>query len=129
MILVDSSVWIASFRGALTRETARLKAITDPAEIILGDIVMLKILQGAASDSNAANVQKRLAMFGVVALLSPEIAVKAAANFRKLRSKGITIRKTADLIIGTYCMEHGHSLLHADGDFNPMAEHLGLRIA
>jgi predicted nucleic acid-binding protein len=129
MILVDSSVWIASFRGALTREAARLKAITDPAEIILGDIVMLKILQGAASDSNAANIQKRLAMFGVVALLSPEIAVKAAANFRKLRSKGITIRKTADLIIGTYCMEHGHSLLHADRDFNPMAEHLGLRIA
>jgi predicted nucleic acid-binding protein len=129
MILVDSSVWIASFRGALTRETARLKAITDPAEIILGDIVMLEILQGAVSDSNAVNIQKRLAMFGVVALLSPEIAVKAAANFRKLRSKGITIRKTADLIIGTYCMEHGHSLLHADRDFDPMAEHLGLRIA
>ena len=129
MILVDSSVWIASFRGALTRETARLKAITDPAEIILGDIVMLEILQGAVSDSNAANIQKRLAMFGVVALLSPEIAVKAAANFRKLRSKGITIRKTADLIIGTYCMEHGHSLLHADRDFDPMVEHLGLRIA
>jgi predicted nucleic acid-binding protein len=129
MILVDSSVWIASFRGALTRETARLKAITDPAEIILGDIVMLEILQGAVSDSNAVNIQKRLAMFGVVALLSPEIAVKAAANFRKLRSKGITIRKTADLIIGTYCMEHDHSLLHADRDFDPMAEHLGLRIA
>ncbi|WP_439618367.1 type II toxin-antitoxin system VapC family toxin [Shinella sp.] len=129
MILVDSSVWIASVRGALTRETARLKAIMDPAEIILGDIVMLEILQGAVSDSNAANIQKRLAMFGVVALLSPEIAVKAAANFRMLRSKGITIRKTADLIIGTYCMEHSHSLLHADRDFNPMAEHLGLRIA
>ena len=129
MILVDSSVWIASFHGALTRETARLKAITDPAEIILGDIVMLEILQGAVSDSNAANIQKRLAMFGVVALLSPEIAVKAAANFRKLRSKGITIRKTADLIIGTYCLEHGHSLLHADRDFDPMVEHLGLRIA
>ena len=129
MILVDSSVWIASFRGALTRETARLKAITDPAEIILGDIVLLEILQGAVSDSNAANLQKRLAMFGVVALFSPEIAVKAAANFRMLRSKGITIRKTPDLIIGTYCMEHGHSLLHADRDFDPMAEHLGLRIA
>ncbi|MDX3973057.1 PIN domain nuclease [Shinella sp.] len=129
MILVDSSVWIASFRGVSTPETTRLKTITDPAEIILGDIVMLEILQGAASDSHAANIQKRLAMFGVVALLSPEIAVKAAANFRKLRSKGITIRKTPDLIIGTYCMEHGHSLLHADRDFDPMAEHLGLRIA
>ncbi len=62
-------------------------------------------------------------------ILSPEIAVKAASNYRKLRSKGITIRKTANLIISTYCMEHGRSLLHADRDFNPMAEHLGLRIA
>ncbi len=62
-------------------------------------------------------------------MLTPELAVKAAGNFRQLRARGITIRKATDLIIGTYCMEHGHSLLHADRDFDPMAEHLGLRIA
>lgn len=129
MIVVDSSVWIAAFRGIVTPQSMRLKTISRARDILLGDIVLLEILQGAQSDGNAANLQKRLAPFQVVPMLSPDIAIKAAANFRVLRSKGITIRKTADLIIGTYCMEHGHSLLHADRDFNPMAEHLGLRIA
>ncbi|WP_430440544.1 type II toxin-antitoxin system VapC family toxin [Shinella sp.] len=129
MIVVDSSVWIAAFRGIVTPQSMRLKTISRARDILLGDIVLLEILQGAQSDGNAANLQKRLAPFQVAPMLSPDIAIKAAANFRLLRSKGITIRKTADLIIGTYCMEHGHSLLHADRDFNPMAEHLGLRIA
>lgn len=129
MIVVDSSVWIAAFRGIVTPQSMRLKTISRARDILLGDIVLLEILQGAQSDGNAASLQKRLAPFQVVPMLSPDIAIKAAANFRLLRSKGITIHKTADLIIGTYCMEHGHSLLHADRDFNPMAEHLGLRIA
>lgn len=129
MIVVDSSVWIAAFRGTVTPQSMRLKTISRARDILLGDIVLLEILQGAQNDGNAANLQKRLAAFQVVPMLSPDIAIKAAANFRRLRAKGITIRRTADLIIGSYCMEHGHSLLHADRDFDPMAEHLGLRIA
>ncbi|WP_313522741.1 PIN domain nuclease [Shinella sp.] len=129
MIVVDSSVWIAALRGIDTPQSMQLKTIPKARNILLGDIVLLEILQGAQNDGNAANLQKRLAPFQVVPMLSPDIAIKAAENFRRLRAKGITIRKTADLIIGTYCMEHGHSLLHADRDFDPMAEHLGLRIA
>jgi predicted nucleic acid-binding protein len=97
--------------------------------ILLGDIVLLEILQGAQNDRHAANLQKRLAEFAVVPMLTPEIAIKAAGNFRRLREKGTTIRKTADLIIGTFCIEHDYSLLHADRDFDPIAEHLGLRVA
>ena len=129
MIVVDSSVWIAALRGIDTPQSMQLKTIPKARHILLGDIVLLEILQGAQNDGNAANLQRRLAPFKVVPMLSPQIAIKAAENFRRLRSKGITIRKTADLIIGTYCMEHGHSLLHADRDFDPMAEYLGLRIA
>jgi predicted nucleic acid-binding protein len=129
MIAVDSSVWIALIHDRDTPEVMRLRAIPNPAQIIVGDIVLLEVLRGARSDKHATDLQKELAAFAQAAMLSPEIAVKAAANFRLLRAKGITIRKTADLIIGTYCMEHGHSLLHADRDFDPMAEHLGLRIA
>ncbi len=129
MIVVDSSVWIAVIRGIATPQSMRLRAMANMADILLGDIVLLELLQGAQNEGHAANLQKRLSAFNVVSMLSPEIAVKAAENFRRLRSKGITVRKSADLIIGTYCMEHGHSLLHADRDFNPMAEHLGLRIA
>ena len=129
MIVVDSSVWIAVIRGIATPQSMRMRAMANMADILLGDIVLLELLQGAQNEGHAANLQKRLSAFNVVSMLSPEIAIKAAENFRRLRSKGITVRKSADLIIGTYCMEHGHSLLHADRDFNPMAEHLGLRIA
>ena len=129
MIVVDSSVWIAVIRGIATPQSMRLRAMANMADILLGDIVLLELLQGAQNEGHAANLQKRLSAFNVVSMLSPEIAIKAAENFRRLRSKGITVRKSADLIIGTYCMERGHSLLHADRDFNPMAEHLGLRIA
>ncbi|MBB5043368.1 type II toxin-antitoxin system VapC family toxin [Shinella fusca] len=129
MIVVDSSVWIAVIRGIATPQSMRLRAMANMADILLGDIVLLELLQGAQNEGHAANLQKLLSAFNVVSMLSPEIAIKAAENFRRLRSKGITVRKSADLIIGTYCMEHGHSLLHADRDFNPMAEHLGLRIA
>lgn len=129
MIVVDSSVWIAVLRGIATPQSTRLKTVPRASDILLGDIVLLELLQGARNDEHAAGIQKRLATFEVVPMLSPPIAEKAAGNFRRLRSKGITIRKTVDLIIGTYCIEHGHSLLHADRDFDPMAEHLGLRIA
>lgn len=129
MIIADSSVWIAALRGIQMPQTERLKILSAGSEIMMGDIILLEVLRGAENDRHAANIQKRLARYTVVPMLSPEIAVKAASNYRKLRSKGITIRKTADLIIGTYCMEHGYSLLHADRDFDPMAEHLGLRIA
>ncbi|MCZ7493223.1 hypothetical protein O8B39_01825 [Agrobacterium rhizogenes] len=63
------------------------------------------------------------------ALMSPQLAIKAAANYRFLRERGYTIRKSNDLIIGTYCIEHGHKLLQNDRDFQPMADHLGLRLA
>ncbi|WP_425070015.1 hypothetical protein [Rhizobium tumorigenes] len=45
-----------------------------------------------------------------------------------MREKGITIRKSIDLITGTFCIEEGHSLLHHDRDFAPMRDHLGLKV-
>lgn len=128
-MIVDSSVWISALRGIATPQSLRLKTMPRARHILLGDIVLLEILQGAQNDRHAANLQKRLAEFAVVPMLTPEIAMKAAGNFRRLREKGTTIRKTADLIIGTFCIEHDYSLLHADRDFDPMAEHLGLRVA
>lgn len=62
-------------------------------------------------------------------MLDETIAVQAARNDRFLRGRGITIRKRIDMIIGTFCLASGHVLLHDDRDFDPMAEHLGLRIA
>ena len=95
----------------------------------MGDIVLLEVLQGARGAQDALVIEQRLRGFDVATMLNPELAIEAAANYRLLRGLGITVRKTVDLIIGTYCIEHGHILLHDDRDFEPMRVHLGLRVA
>lgn len=128
MIVVDSSVWISRLHDFDTPETRELDKIDDYDDIILGDIVLLEILRGARNDRNAANIRRVLGKYGVVSMLSPDLAVKAARNYRILREHGRAVSKTPDLIIGTFCIEHGYSLLQRDKDYLPMAEHLGLKL-
>lgn len=129
MICVDSSVWIAHLRDEDREETRKLRSIPDPAEIIVGDLILLEVLQGASSEAAAMVIERMLRRFDVRAMLDGALAIKAAQNYRGLRGRGVTVRKTIDLIIGTYCIEHGIALLHADRDFDPMQRYLGLRVA
>ncbi len=128
MILVDSSVWIAHLRGNQTAATGRLAAAVAREPILVGDLILAEILQGARDEAHAARLERRLRQYVQVPLLSPDLAPKAARNYRRLRELGITIRKTADIIIGTFCIEHRHALLHDDRDFVPMQTHLGLKV-
>jgi predicted nucleic acid-binding protein len=129
MILVDSSVWIAHLRGLLTPGTAKLEAAAGREPLLIGDLILLEVLQGARDDQHAARIERALRRYALVPLLDGDTAPRAARNYRKLRELGITIRKTADIIIGTFCIEKGHALLHDDRDFAPMEEHLGLMVA
>jgi predicted nucleic acid-binding protein len=129
MILVDSSVWIAHLRGHRTPATVRLEAAASREPLLIGDLILLEVLQGARDDAHAERIERGLRRYVLVALLDGDLAPRAARNYRKLRELGITIRKTADVIIGTFCTEHRHSLLHDDRDFTPMEEHLGLMVA
>ena len=129
MILVDSSVWIGYLRGHRTPATAKLEAAADREPLLVGDLILLEILQGARDEFHAARIERALRQFALVSLLDADLAPRAARNYRRLRELGITIRKTADIIIGTFCIEHRHVLLHDDRDFAPMQEHLGLAVA
>ena len=129
MIVVDSSVWIAQLRGQATAPVLRLRALVAyDDQLLIGDLILLEVLQGARDDAHAARIERALRAFAIAPMLDPTIAVQAARNYRLLRARGITIRKTIDMIIGTFCLLGGHALLHDDRDFDPMAEHLGLRI-
>jgi predicted nucleic acid-binding protein len=128
MIVVDSSVWIAFFRAEKRASTLKLLSLLSSGEIIVGDIILLELLQGARDHTHANHIEKHLRTFQIANMLDTDLAVMAAWNYRELRRKGITIRKSADLIIGTFCIEHGHSLLQHDRDFMPMHEHLGLKL-
>lgn len=129
MILVDSSVWIAHLRGERTPATVRLERAAGREPLLIGDLILLEVLQGARNEAHAARIERGLRQYDVVPLLGPDLAARAARNYRRLRALGITIRKTADIVIATFCIEHRHALLHDDRDFAPMEKHLGLMAA
>jgi predicted nucleic acid-binding protein len=128
MIVIDSSVWIANMRGLDTEGVRKLRSIK-PRSILLGDLVLLEILRGARDEGHASRIERELREFQIESMLNGDLAVRAARNYRRLRERGITIRSTIDTIIGTFCIERGHLLLHDDRDFDPMVEHLGLQAA
>jgi predicted nucleic acid-binding protein len=129
MIVADSSVWISLFRKDDVDVASRLRWFIPRGVILLGDIILMEVLQGARDSHQARRIEDNLRDFTVVSMLSPALAIKAASNYRTLRKRGFTTSKAPDLIIGTYCLEHGYSLLQRDKDYLPMAEHLGLRLA
>jgi len=127
VILVDTSVWIDHLRGVITDSVSRLRVLMDRQQLLVGDLVICEVLRGVRSEAQARMVEARLREFELVTLADPDLAIKAAANYRFLRGRGITIRSTVDLIIGTFCIERGHALLHSDHDFEPMERFLGLQ--
>jgi len=128
LILVDSSVWIDYFNGNSTDATEYLETVLGKEVLIIGDLILTEVLQGFKSDSDFETAKDLLSSFEVHSLLGEDIAVKSASNFRILRKKGLTIRKTIDVIIATYCIEHNIVLLQSDKDFVPFASHLKLKI-
>lgn len=126
MILVDTSVWIDHLHGVITERVSRLRVLMGLQQLLVGDLILCEVLRGVRSEVQARVVEAVLREFEFVSLADPDLAITAAANYRFLRSRGITIRTTVDLIIGTFCIERGHTLLHSDRDFEPMERLLGL---
>ena len=129
MILVDSSVWIDFFNGTENAETDKLNEVLGLEEVVIGDLILAEVLQGFRSDKDFKVAKNVLTSLTVHDLIGKELAIKSANNFRKLRKKGIPIRKTADVIIATYCIENKIPLLFTDKDFVPFVDNLRLKSA
>ncbi|MCG2590862.1 type II toxin-antitoxin system VapC family toxin [Rhodohalobacter sulfatireducens] len=128
MILVDTSVWIDYFNGVENKQTENLDRILSEQSVLLGDIILTEILQGFDSDKEFQLAKQALEPLDCVHLGGKSLAIKAASSFRFLRSKGVTIRKTVDMLIGSWCIEHEVELLHNDKDFDQIATQLPLQI-
>ena len=124
MIIVDSSVWIGYFNGNITPKTDWLDSALGNQSIVVGDLILTEVLQGFQSDKDFKKAKSLLLNFPVVEMLGREVALKSALNYRHLRKKGVTIRKTIDVIIGSFCIHNTFSLLHDDRDFVPLEKHL-----
>ena len=127
MILVDTSVWIDYFNGKRSVQTNKLDELLSSEQIIMGDIILSEILQGFRKDSDFNKAKEALDFLQCYSISNKEIAIKSAENFRSLRKKGITVRKTTDMLIGIFCIENNIPLLHNDKDFTPL-EKLGLLV-
>lgn len=128
MILVDSSVWIDYFNGKITAQTEMLDRLLGHEPFAIGDLILTEVLQGFVDERDFNDARKMLTSLIIVELGGREIAIQAAKNFRALRNLGVTVRKTIDTVIATRCIESRYDLLHSDRDFDPFAQHLGLRV-
>ena len=127
MILVDSSVWIDYFNGKINPQTDWLDSALGKEVIIVGDLILAEVLQGFKSDHDFKKAKELLSHFQFMEMVGLELAIKSAENYRLLRKKGVTVRKTIDVIIGTFCIHHNLALLHDDQDFDPLVKHLKLK--
>lgn len=127
MIIVDSSVWIDYFNGRDSAETNTLDRLLGMERLAIGDLILTEVLQGFRSDADYWAARQALTSLTVFTMLGMELAIKSADNYRYLRRRGITVRKTVDAIIATFCIETGYPLLFADKDFLPFIEYLGLQ--
>ena len=127
MIVVDSSVWIDYFNGAKTRETELLDGILGLEPVMMGDLILAEVLQGFRTDRDVRKARIVLDTLEFKPMLGRDIALASAAYYRALRAEGVTVRKTIDMLIATFCIENNHALLHSDRDFDPIKEHLGLK--
>ncbi|WP_431272658.1 type II toxin-antitoxin system VapC family toxin [Dankookia sp. P2] len=128
LIAVDSSVLIDALRGRPTPATLAFRRLIAVEEVVIGDLVLLEVLRGVPSEGQARRLERQLAVFRQVPMLSPELATQAAAHYRRLRERGVTPRSTPDLIIASWCIAHAVPLLQRGRDFAPMADHLGLQL-
>lgn len=127
MTLVDSSVWIDYFNGRESKKTDWLDAALGREQIVTGDLILAEVLQGFQRDKDFSTAKELLLNFPLIEMVGQELAIKSALNYRFLRKKGVTVRKTIDVMIGTFCIHHHIFLLHDDRDFDPIEKYLKLK--
>ena len=128
MIIVDTSAWIEYFRRGLPRIVNKVDLSLEQDLVGIGDLVYCEVMQGIRSPREKGEVSSLLLSLPQFEMVGFTMAEKSASNCRLLRSKGVTVRKTIDVLIGTFCAEHSLQLIHHDSDFDLMAKHIGLDI-
>lgn len=128
MVIVDTSVWIDFFNLVETRQTIWLETAVLKGQVGLTNLILCEVLQGARNDVKFDAFARGLRQFEIFDTGGVDLAVVSARNYRTLRQLGVSIRRTIDCMIATFCIENGHKLLHKDRDFHAFEQHLGLQV-
>ncbi len=128
MVIVDSTVWVDFFNGFQTPETDWLDFELERQRLGITSLILCEVLQGIQRERDAAEIRGALLRFAVFDSIPADVAVAAARAYRDLRRRGVTVRKTADLLIASFCIHGQHALLHRDRDFDPFEQFMGLTV-
>jgi predicted nucleic acid-binding protein len=128
MLVVDTTVWVDYFIGQINAETDYLDRALSEELILVGDLILTETLQGFRKDKDFELAQAALSRFEQIEMVNLQLARQSAQNYRTLRKKGLTIRKTIDCLIATFCISESHTLLHRDSDFDGFEKYLGLSV-
>ena len=128
MVVVDSSVWVDYLNGMDTPHVEWLEKELGRQRLAVIDLIVCEVLQGVRDDRDYVDVRRALQRFEVFTSGGIDLAIATAENYRTLRAQGHTVRRTIDCLIATYCMLHGHALLHHDRDFDPFEQFLSLQV-
>jgi hypothetical protein len=128
VIVADTSVWIDYFRGVTAPHTDLLDRALSESRITIGDLILAELLQGFSSEREFQIAKQLMDGLEYRDFVGRDMAMAAAQNYRALRRQGVTVRKTIDVLIATFCIENGFGLIHNDRDFDPMEQLLGLRV-
>jgi len=128
MVIVDTSAWIEYLGGGAAAVADKVDLCLDQDLVGIGDLIYCEVMQGIRLPRERREVSGLLLSLPQFGMVGFSMAEKSASNYRLLRSKGVTVRKTIDVLIGTFCAEHGLQLIHHDSDFDLMAKHIGLDI-
>ena len=128
MVLVDTSAWIEYFKGGVPRVVDKVDQCLERDLVGIGDLVYCEIMQGIRSARERNRISTLMLSLPQFDMVGFDIAEKSAANFRMLRSKGVTVRKTLEVLIGTFCAENKHRIVHCDSDFDRMSKYIGLDV-
>jgi predicted nucleic acid-binding protein len=126
-ILFDTSVWIDFFTGKLTTESTLLTDyIENNYPIFICPVIVQEVLQGVRNDKDYMLIKES---FLALILLNEdplEAAIGAADIYRKLRKKGLTIRKSNDCLIAWFAIKNSLHVVHCDRDFDVILENIDL---
>jgi predicted nucleic acid-binding protein len=128
VVVVDTTVWVDYLQGVRNPETDWLDQELDRQRLALTDVILCELLQGLSNDAIARQIEDLLLRFEVFATGGVDLAREASRNYRAVRRRGRTIRKTIDCLIATFCIREGHSLLHRDRDFDAFEKFLELSV-
>ena len=128
MVIVDTSAWIEYFRNGVPKIIDAVDNCLDKNHVGIGDLIYCEVMQGIRKQWERDQVSSLLLSLPRFTMVGFQIAEKSAFNYRLLRSQGVTVRKTIDVLIATFCIENDFQLVHNDSDFDLMVDPLGLEI-